>query len=292
MDLVDMTTICSTTTATIDFLRDKNLLKKHYICCNDTCIEVKSRTSDGIEFKCQNCSKRYSIRTDSFFFNVHISLRYLLLLIFLFACSTSHGLCSKFMGQKVSHRFIGQWFDKLRDVMTRYLLRHRVTLGGPDSVVEIDETALGRKRKYNRGAFRGSGLKWVFGLIDRQTKKCHLQLVPNRTRDTLFDIIQNNVLRDTIIHSDEAPVYATLRREGYEHYTVKHKESYVAPDGTHTNCIENFWTHLKNNLKEKHGVSNDKLPGHLDEFIWRWNRKSEGTVFELLMQDIREQYPL
>ena len=36
---------------------------------------------------------------------------------------------------------------------------------------------------------------------------------------------------------------------------LKHKENYVNPlDGTHTNNIENFWTHMKNKMCELHGV--------------------------------------
>lgn len=293
MDLVEMTEICSNNQQTIEFLWNNGLLKRSYWCCHQQCIEIKNRTSDGKEFKCSVCEARYSIRSESFFFNVHISLRYLLLLLYLFACNTSHGLTSKFFGTKVSHRFIGQWYDKLCGVMRRYISRHPVRLGGPETIVELDETALGRKRKYHRGTPRGSGLKWVLGLIDRTTKKCHLEIVQNRNRNILFPIINRTVHPETVIHSDEAAVYTTLADDlGFEHYMVKHKETYVAPDGTHTNTIENFWTHLKNNLKEKHGVANDKLKLHLNEFTWRWNRKTEGNAFNLLMADIAVQYPL
>lgn len=196
------------------------------------------------------------------------------------------------MGRKVGAKTIALWFHFLRDVMSTYLVSNPIQLGGPDSIVEIDETGLGRKRKYNQGAFRGSGLKWVLGIIDRTTKFVHIQMVPNRTRETLLQIIEAHVLQDTVIHTDEAPVYRILNSRGFEHYTVKHKETYVAPDGTHTNCIENVWTHLKNNLKQKHGVPNDKLPAHIDEFLYRWNRKNEGPTFEILLRDLAMQNPL
>lgn len=290
MDLVDITEITASTDNTINWLRANTLLKANHLCCENECYEVKSKTRDGREYKCDICKKRYSLRTDSFFYNVHINLRYLLLLTYLFAQKCSVGMAAKFLGQKCSPRFIAMWFDKLRDIMTVHLLQNPIQLGGPDSVVEIDETALGRKQKYHRGSFKGSGVKWVLGIIDRTTKKCHVQLVPNRTRDVLFDIITQYVIRDSVIHTDEAPVYRTLPAEGYEHYTVKHKETYVAPDGTHTNTIESLWSHIKEIFKEKHGVHNQKLGAHLDEFLWRWNRKSDGNVFELLVQDIAVQY--
>lgn len=75
MDLVQLTQITSQTEDTINFLRNRNLLKTTFQCCqNENCTEVKSRSTDGKEFRCRVCNKRYSIRTDSIFFQVHILL--------------------------------------------------------------------------------------------------------------------------------------------------------------------------------------------------------------------------
>lgn len=291
MDLVEITRISSSTSDTIDFLRNRNLLRQNMICCQQNCHDVKCKTSDGIEFKCSVCKARKSIRTGSIFFNVHIQLKYLLLLTFLFCTETSVKLTTTYLGSKVSLKSIAMWFDQLRIVMSNYLTSNPIQLGGEDTIVEIDETCLGRKRKYNRGAIRNE-LQWILGLIDRRTKKVHIQLVDRRNRQILLPIIEQHVLQNTIIHTDEAPVYAILNQRGFEHYTVCHRDTYVAPDGTHTNTIENLWYHLKNTFKEKHGVMTDKIPAHVDEFIYRWNRKSEGPVFELIIRDILTQYPL
>lgn len=190
MDLVELTRITNSTAETIQYLRTANLLPKNWVCCQRQCHEVKCSTSDNVEFKCLTCNKRYSIRTNSIFFDVHTRLSYLLLLIFLFATNTSVRLSVSFLGKKVSAKSISLWYHKLRDVMSNYMTGNPIRLGGPDSVVEIDETCLGRKRKYNRGAFRGSGQKWVVGIVDRQTKQCHIQLIPDRKRDTLLPIIE------------------------------------------------------------------------------------------------------
>lgn len=287
-----MSKITSSTEDTVDFLRDRNLLARNWVCCLRVCNEVKCKTSDHKEFKCLECHRRYSIRSNSIFYDVHMRLTHLLLLIYLFATNTSVLLASRYLGTKVSAKSIALWYDQLRNVMSIYLVSHPIKLGSADSVVEIDETCLGRKQKYHRGTIRGSGQKWVLGLIDRQTKLCHLQLVPNRTRDVLLPIIELHVVRDSIIHTDEAPVYRILSQRGYEHYTVCHKETYVAPDGTHTNLIESVWAQVKQVFKEKRGVRNDKMPAHLDEWLYRWNRKNEGPTFELILQDIALQNPV
>lgn len=176
-------------------------------------------------------------------------------------------------------------------MISNTLLRDGINLGGPGHIVEIDESALGRTRKYMCGYHRGSGLKWVVGLIDRITKKCHLQIVPDRTRETVFEIIRRHVIRGTIIHTDEARIYSTLDQEGYEHRTVCHNENYVNPvDGTHTNIIENFWSHLKTKIRHLYGVPNDQLGAHLDEYIFRWNYKFDGPIYEKMLTEISLNY--
>ena len=142
----------------------------------------------------------------------------------------------------------------------------------------MDEAFIGHKRKYNRGAFRGNQYI-LFGIIDTETKKCIVQIVPNRERATLLPIIRTHVPLGTIIHTDSARVYHCLEDVGYEHYMVNHSTGeYVAPDGTHTNTIENLWSHIKVHFKQMRGTKESMLPIHLDEFIYRWNRKFDGGV--------------
>ena len=79
---------------------------------------------------------------------------------------------------EVSHVTVKQWYNFLREVCSQHLFRHPIKLGGVGNIVELDESALGRKRKYHRGYERGSGIKWIFGILDIQTSKCHIQFVP------------------------------------------------------------------------------------------------------------------
>lgn len=287
-----MTQITNSTEETIAYLRNSHLLMDSKMCCQERCSELKCKTSDGKEFRCKICHKRYIIRTGSIFFDVHIPIRFLLLLTYLFATQTSVTLASRYLGRKVSAKSISMWYDQMRIVMSDFLTANPEQLGGPDSVVEIDKTCLGRKRKYNRGAMRGQQPQWALGIIDRNSKKVHIQLVERRTRDILLPIIEQHVPNGTVIHTDEAPVYAILTQRGFEHYTVCHRDEYVAHDGTHTNCIENVWCHLKNTFKEKHGVLTDKIAAHVDEFLYRWNQKDDAPMYELLLRDIRAKYPL
>ena len=65
----------------------------------------------------------------------------------------------------------------------------------------------------------------------------------------------------------------------YTHNVVIHKENYVNPaTGEHTNWIEGFWGNLKIKLKSIRGSQKTMLDGHLDEYLYRFNRKNENNV--------------
>ena len=59
-----------------------------------------------------------------------------------------------------------------------------------------------------------------------------------------------------------------------------------------TYSIENFWSNLKAKLKVMRGSQRKMLDGHLDEFVYRYNRKTEGSMSELMLTDISRFYPV
>jgi hypothetical protein len=107
---------------------------------------------NGYRWKCKTCSRVTSIRNDSFFSGSHLSLQQILLIIYGWAKDIVIG--------------------GLNDDMT-------------SKVVEIDESKFFH-RKYHRGQWR----HWVFGGIERNTRKCFLVEVPDRTAETLSNLIQ------------------------------------------------------------------------------------------------------
>ena len=93
---------------------------------------------------------------------------------------------------------------------------------------------------------------WVFGLYQRGTeyepKQVLFYKVEARDAVTLLNIIYKHVLPETTIFSDESAAYNQIihldRR--FNHRTVNHSVTFVAPDGTHTNSTINiilfyFW---------------------------------------------------
>ena len=50
------------------------------------------------------------------------------------------------------------------------------------------------KVKYRRGSAPPGATRWVFGIVDTNTRLCHIELVEDRSANTLIPIIQRLVL--------------------------------------------------------------------------------------------------
>ena len=295
-NIFDIFSIVCSFDVLLGFLRRKGLIADGWICnrCHRQCLVVVQRCGDGYAYKCGGCKKTFGSRKNSFFDNSNLSLRNIICIIYFFAQNETVSQTLLHLKGLVSRKAIEKYFGFLRLVCWRYSNRTMPKLGGRGvlaGTVEIDETCVGRKRKYNRGFHRGQQ-SWVFGMVDIKTKKCHVQVVPNRTRHTLLPIILEHVERGSRIHSDEAPVYHNLTRLGFDHHTVNHSVNYVGWDGTHTNNIENLWSHLKTTFKASRGFQKHKIHLHVAEFVYRWNNKFEDDFFGVLLDEIALQFPL
>ena len=121
-----------------------------------------------------------------------------------------------------------------------------------------------------------------------------LQFVTKRDHRHIIPIIRDKVSRGCQINTDGANVYKILSQmNNYNHRIVIHKTHFVNPgDGTHTNWIENLWSNMKSKLKVIRGSQNRMVDGHLDEFVYRYNWYQDGSIFELMCQDISRFYPI
>jgi len=161
-------------------------------------------------------------------------------------------------------------------VCIAYNLRNSEKLGGPGKVVEIDESKFG-KRKYNVGRiFQG---QWVFGGIERGSKKLFMVAVPSRDTETLLAIIKEWIEPGTTIISDCWKAYNCLSSEGYRHLTVNHSLNFVDADtGAHTQNIESNWRAAKAAVP-KFGNRRHFFPGYLARYLFIRRFPNNGQRF-------------
>ncbi len=188
-------------------------------------------------------------------------------------------------------------YNFCRDVTSAWLLRHATQIGGPGRICKVDESAFGHKAKYGRG--RGGDPQWIFGGIQRGTRKCFMQLVDQRDEHTLLPLIQQNIRPTTHILSDGWPAYRRIPQlpENYTHEVIIHKEHFVDENDPtiHTQSIESLWSRAKDRFKKIHDTTAELLPNYVDEIVWReWQKEEYGkmNMFMPLIVSICESYPL
>lgn len=84
---------------------------------------------------------------------------------------------------------------------------------------------------------------WVFGGYERGSGKIFMQVVEDRSADTLLSCIERYIEKGTTIYSDCWKGYSKLRdHPKYEHLTVNHSLHFKDPvTEVHTNGIESSW---------------------------------------------------
>ena len=166
-----------------------------------------------------------------------------------------------------------------------------VCIGGEGLHVEIDESLFVR-RKYNVG--HAVNQQWVFGGICRETHECFMFAVPDRSSETLLEIIASSIKSKTTIISDEWRGYRGIENipeRDYRHLTVNHSVNYVDPkSGACTNTIESMWGKAKVRNKRHWGTSSNMIESYLFEFMWRM-RFGGDDPFLSIIRDINEVFP-
>jgi transposase-like protein len=145
--------------------------------------------------------------------------------------------------------------------------------------IEIDDAYIGGKRhgKAGRGA---EGKMPVLGIAQRDGI-VSVTATNDLKSSTVYPIIRKQVLKYSLVFTDEYNVYEGLSREHYFHQTINHKAKKWVSDKVHTNTIEGFWSALKRGINGVyHAVSEKYLQSYINEYAFRYNhRKDEQPMF-------------
>lgn len=174
-------------------------------------------------------------------------------------------------------------------MLQQWLESKQELIGGPDKIVEVDEAKVG-KRKYNTGRIiRG---QWVFGGIERSSKKFFIVPVADRRSETLILNIKKHIAPGSIIHSDMWRGYDALRScENYEHKTVNHSKNFVDPEsGVHTQNIERLWRDMRAKIP-RFGTRDYHFTHYLAEFCFK-KRYDFNERIDSFFDIMRTMYPL
>ena len=225
-------------------------------------------------FQCNDCREKFTVRTGSIMERSHVPLHKWLLAFHLMAASKK-GMSAKQMERMLGVTYRTAWFlcHRVREAMDG--AAPTGPLGGPDRVVEADETYVGGKAK-NRATRKPAPKKAVVALVERDGRARSFH-VANVNAKTLRPLIVTNVDRASVLMTDEAPVYIRTGREFTNHYAVNHSAGeYVTTGGfKHSNTVENFFSIFKRGvIGTYHHVSEAHLGRYCAEFDLRYNTRT------------------
>ena len=131
----------------ITYLQGRNLLASNKTCPCGSAMQLSTRSdvSDGVRFRCPDCHKCTTIQEDSFFSKSRLPLRKWVILMYWWA--RNYPVTAAAHKAEVTEATACAVYQWLREVCTTRLLQTPIKLGGPGTIVQIDETLMNHKSK-------------------------------------------------------------------------------------------------------------------------------------------------
>ena len=243
--------------------------------------DKKGRERIGLK-KCYDCRKQLTVRIGTVFERSHVPLHIWFQAAYLM-CSSKKGISSNQLSRTLGVTLQTAWFmsHRLREAMRTGSL---APMGGAGSVVEADETFIGKKA----GTIKRRGYahkRPVLSLVERggNVRSFHVE---GTSAAHLVPILRANIAAETAIMTDEAGQYAHLSRDFASHDFVSHGADEYVRGTVHTNTIEGYFSIFKRGMKGVYQHCGEKhLHRYLAEFDFRYNNRvgkgigdSERTV--------------
>jgi transposase-like protein len=242
-------------------------------------LETKT-ARPGLRY-CNECKSQFTATVGTIFERSKIPLTKWWLAMHLIG-SSKKGISSHQLHRMLGVSYKSTWFmmHRIREAMR---VGGLAPMGGEGSVVEIDETYIGRKDGFE--VKRGFGHKnAVFTLVERggSARSFH---VTDATKDTILPIIRENIDRESHIMTDEANRYSKIGSEFAKHDVVDHsRKEYGYTDKEtgakiNTNTIEGYYSIFKRGMKGVYQHCGEKhLHRYLAEFDFRYSNRSAVGV--------------
>jgi len=240
-----------------------------------------SRVTKQRAYACQWCGNHLYPCVGTPFESSRTPLQLWFYAIYLFT-TTRSGVSAKELQRQLGVTYKCAW-------RIAHEIRKHMSFVDGDSIlsgtVEIDETYFGGVREGKRG--RGAeGKTIIFGMLEKDGELI-AEVVENVKKKTLHPIIEENIEKESEIHTDELLSYKGLDKKGYDHETVNHGiGEYVNQEtNCHVNGLEGFWSHFKKAISGTHiSISKKHLIKYIKEFEYRYNsRENPHQMFDELI---------
>lgn len=241
------------------------------------------QTKRGL-FQCRKCGKQISVTANTIF---HDTRKLLTMWFEAMWHITSQKFGANALGlQRAlglgSYHTAWEWLHRLRRAMIR---PGRERLSG---VVEVDETIIGGERPGKRGREAEHKAVVVVMVEDKSVGKgkgigrIRLGHAPNASGDSLIGLIKNNIQTRSVVRTDGWKGYYGLSSANYRHCKVD--------DSQELTICHLVASLLKRWLLRTYqgAVQFQHLDYYLDEFTFRFNRRSSGSRGKLFYRLVQQ----
>jgi transposase-like protein len=265
---------------------DENAARKHLegllwpdgpICprcgtVNEATLLKGKSTRPGV-YKCRPCQKPFSVTVGTVFERSHIPLHQWVYATHLLT-SSKKGMSAHQLMRMLHVTYKTAWFmaHRIREGMRPTEL---TPMGGSGGIVEADETLIGRregilgKHIFQRGAYKNI----VLTLVERggSARSFHIN---SASVDTIVPILRTNIIRESRLMTDKAPIYKNVGKEFAEHGTVDHSIDEYVRGEIHSNTVEGYYSIFKRGMKGIYQHCAEKhLHRYLSEFDFRYTNR-------------------
>ena len=235
------------------------------------------------------CRKDFSVTMNTVMERSHIPLNKWLMAFYLMSASKK-GMSAHQLHRALGVSYKAAWFmcHRIREAMAGEAFGGgSVPMGGEGKIVEADETYFGdvpeskrrvspqrKGRPYTKGGKVGPGGKRaIVSLVERggSVQSFHAAVADG---ETVARIVNENVARETRLHTDESRLYIKVGANFKAHETVKHRANEYARGDVTTNSVEGYFSIFKRGMKGVYQHCSEKhLHRYLAEFDFRYNHR-------------------
>src|SRR5829696_2516267 len=237
-------------------------------------------------YKCYQCRKQFRATVGTVFEKSHVPMTLWLQAMYLLA-SSKKGISANQLHRTFGVSLKTAWFiaHRLRLAMTAVGLQ--APMGGEGKIVEVDEAYMGEleeppapspQRKgrpfLKRGRGGGRTKRTIIGLVERgaEVRMFH---VGRATKETVGQIIRENVAKESRLQTDESLLYREVGKEYAAHETVEHRSKEYARGDVTTNTVEGAFGVFKRGMRGTYQHCGPQhLQRYMDEFDFRYSNRA------------------
>jgi transposase-like protein len=226
----------------------------------------------------KECRNDFTVTMKTVMERSHIAL-HKWLIAFHLVTSSKKGVSAHQLHRTLEITYRSAWFmeHRIREAMRAGGL---APMGGPGTIVEIDETFIGNKTDMPK--HRGFAHKHaVLSLVERGGKVRSFH-VAGTSAAHLVPILRANIAKETAVMTDEAGQYAHLSKEFASHEFVNHSAGEYGRGDVHTNTLEGYYSIFKRGMKGVYQHCSEKhLHRYVAEFDFRYSNRSKLGIEDI-----------